>query len=210
MKLNNETKVGLLVVFSLAVLLGITVKAGNFNLKKDGCRVKVVFSDIDGIKLNSPVMFNGLEVGLVEDINVQEDSNLTHMVLTLWVSHQARLHTGTKALIKNLGFMGEKYVALIAEDSRTPLLADGAVIQGQSPVDFNQILSSGQELLGHLNGITTNVDERLKKNQNNIDSMLTNFNGMSKNLENATSNLNEMSSDLKSHPWKLLFKGRDK
>jgi len=62
MKLNNETKVGLLILVSLAVLLGITLKCGNFNLKKDGEHIKAVFSDIDGIKLNSPVMFNGLEV----------------------------------------------------------------------------------------------------------------------------------------------------
>ena len=108
MKLNNETKVGLLVLVSLAVLLGITLKCGNFNLKKDGERIKAVFTDIDGIKLNSPVMFNGLEVGLVEDISVQEDSGQTQMVLTLWVSHQARLHEGTKALIKNLRFYGRK------------------------------------------------------------------------------------------------------
>jgi len=206
MKLNNETKVGLLVLFALAVLLGITIKAGNFNFKKDGQHIKVVFSDIDGIKLNSPVMFNGLEVGQVSDISVQEDSDQTHMVLTLWVSHQARLHIGTKVVIKNLGFMGEKYVALMAEDNRTALLSDGAVIKGQSPADFNQILNSGQELIGHLNGITSNVDERLKKNQNNIDDIFTNFNLISKNLDKATANLKEMSSDLKSHPWHL-FKG---
>ena len=206
MKINNETKVGLLVLAALAILVGITIKAGNFNLKKDGGRIKVIFTDIDGIKLNSPVMFNGLEVGEVEDVSIKEDQQQTHMVLTLWVSHQARLHEGTKALIKNLGFMGEKYVALIGVDSRTPLLGEGAVIQGQSPVDFNQILSSSQELIGHLNGIAANVDERLKKNQNNVDDILTNFNVISKNLENATANLNEMSSDLKSHPWKL-FKG---
>jgi phospholipid/cholesterol/gamma-HCH transport system substrate-binding protein len=206
MKLNNETKVGLLILVSLAVLLGITLKCGNFNLKKDGEHIKAVFSDIDGIKLNSPVMFNGLEVGLVEDISIQEDSDQTHMVLTLWVSHQARLHEGTKAIIKNLGFMGEKYVALIGVDSRTPILNEGATILGQSPADFNQILSSAQELLGHLNGVAANVDERLKKNQGNVDDIMTNFNATSKNLENATANLNVMSSDLKNHPWHL-FKG---
>jgi len=207
MKLNNETKVGFLVLFALAVLVCITVKTGNFNFKKEGQRVKVVFTDIDGIKLNSPVMFNGLEVGQVEDINIQEGLDQTHMVLTLWVSHQVRLHQGTTALIKNLGFMGEKYVALVGQDPRTPLLADGAIIEGKSPADFNQILNSSQELLGHLNGITANVDERLKKNQGNIDDILNNFNAMSKNLDSATGNLNEMSSDLKNHPWKLLFKG---
>ena len=206
MKFNNETKVGLLVLISLAVLLAITIKCGNFNLKKDGDRIKVVFKDIDGIKLNSPVMFNGLEVGQVEDISIKEDSGQTQMVLTLWISHQVRLHEGTKALIKNLGFMGEKYVALIAEDSRTPLLSDSALIQGQSPSDFNQILNSSQELLGHLNAITANVDDRLKKNQKNVDDIFSNFNATSKNLSNATDSLNEMSSDLKKHPWHL-FKG---
>ena len=207
MKLNNETKVGLLVLVSLAVLLGITLKCGNFNFKKDGHSYKAAFTDIDGIKINSPVMFNGLEIGFVQDISIQDNSSQTQMILTLHLDHQLRLHEGTKALIKNLGFMGEKFVALSAEDSRTPILSEGAIIQGQSPADFNQILNSGEELLGRLNGIATNVDERLKKNENNIDGTLTNFNATSKNLENATSNLNEMSADLKNHPWKLFFKG---
>ena len=207
MKLNNETKVGLLVLVSLAVLLGMTLKCGNFNFKRDGHSYKAVFSDVDGIKENSPVMFNGLEVGFVETISIQETQNQTQMLLTLHVDHQVRLHEGTKALIKNLGFMGEKYVALTAADSRTPILGDGAVIQGESPADFNQILNSSEDLLKSLNGIAGNVDERLKKNDNNIDNILANFNMTSKNLESATSNLNEMSSDIKNHPWKLFFKG---
>ena len=207
MKLNNETKVGLVVLAALIVLLGITVKCGNFNLKKDGWFLKASFTDIDGIKLNSPVMFNGLEVGYVDDISIQEDAGQTQMVLTLWLDHQARLHEGTKALIKNLGFMGEKYVALIGVDCRTPLLSNRALIQGQAPADFNQILNSGQELLGHLNGISGNVEQRLQKNEGNIDDTMAHFNAMSKNLESATANLNEMISDIKNHPWKLFFKG---
>jgi len=207
MKLNNETKVGLLVLGSLVVLLGITLKCGNFNFKKDGHTFKAVFTDIDGIKINSPVMFNGLELGSVSDISIQDDSSQTQMVLTLELDHRARLHEGTKAIIKNLGFMGEKYIALIAGDNHTPLLDEGALIKGQSPVSFDQILSSGQELMGHMNGIASNVDERLKKNDNNIDNTLSNVNAMSKNLESATSNLNELSSDIKNHPWKLFFKG---
>ena len=55
-------------------------------------------------------------------------------------------------------------------------------------------------------GSPANVDERLKKNQDNVDDIMTNFNATSKNLENATANLNVMSSDLKNHPWHL-FKG---
>jgi phospholipid/cholesterol/gamma-HCH transport system substrate-binding protein len=207
MKLNNETKVGLLVLFSLAILLGITLKCGNFNFKNDGRIYKAAFKDIDGIKVNSPVMFNGLEVGFVEAINIQDDIDQTQMVLTLHVDHQVHLHEGTKAFIKNLGFMGEKYISLSGVNNHAPFLNDGTVIQGQSPVDFNELLNGANEVMGHLNGITGNLDERFKKNDNNIDDMMINFNAMSKNLNSATANLNEMSSDLKSHPWKLFFKG---
>ncbi len=207
MKLNNETKVGMLVLASMVLLIGITVKVGNFNFKKDNHSFKAEFTDIDGIKVNSPVMFNGLELGFVEDINIQEGLSQTAMVLTLNLDHRARLHEGTKAIIKNLGFMGEKYIALISGDNHAPLLNDGALIKGQAPVDFNQIMATGQDLMGHLNGIAGNVDERLMKNKGNVDDTLSNFNVMSKNLESATANLNEMSSDLKNHPWKLFFKG---
>ncbi|MBF0532256.1 MAG: MCE family protein [Candidatus Omnitrophica bacterium] len=238
MKINNEMKIGLVVIAAAAILLGLTVKAGNFNLKRDGYRVKVIFNDIDGVKINSPVMVNGFEIGQVEDVAIQPMG----VELTLWIKNKAKLKEGTKAIIKNLGFMGEKYVALTAGSPSAEYLQPGAVIHGQAPVDFAQLLGDGHQFIGQLSDIAGNVNARLKTNEKNIDQILTNCNALvanmnsaslkidqalsankgnidgilshlnvlSQHLESAAVNLDEMSYDLKKNPWKLLRRESNK
>ncbi|MBF0330828.1 MAG: MCE family protein [Candidatus Omnitrophica bacterium] len=176
MVLNNATKIGLMVMAAAALLLVITVKAGNFTMKKDGYRITTLFNEIDGVSKNSPVMFNGFEIGVVEKIQVREEPDRTVMALTLWLNSTAKLKEGSTALIKNLGFMGEKYVALTAGDPHAAYLAPGATIQGKDPVDFNKLMNDGHELLSKAKEIADNVDERLKVNQKNIDQTMSNLN----------------------------------
>ncbi|MBF0571475.1 MAG: MCE family protein [Candidatus Omnitrophica bacterium] len=210
MHLNNETKIGLMVMAGVVILFGLTVKAGNFTLKKDGYRIKTDFSEIDGVSRNSPVMLNGLEVGVVEDIQIKYEPDQTVMELTLWLKSTAKLKQGTHAMIKNLGFMGEKYIGLTAGDPHGAYLGDGALVQGQTPVDFNQLMGDGHELLDKAGEVATDIDLRLKSNQKNIDEILSNFNIMSLHLQAASANLEDMSSNLKKNPWKLLFHGKEK
>ena len=210
MHLNNETKIGLMAIAGVVILLGLTIKAGNFTFKKDGYRIKTDFSEIDGINRNSPVMLNGLEVGVVEDIRIKYETDQMVMELTLWLNNAAKLKEGAHAVIKNLGFMGEKYIDLSAGNSHGAFLGEGATVQGQTPVDFNQLMGDGHKLLDKAGELASDMDQRLKTNQKNIDEILSNFNIMSLHLQAASANLEDMSSNLKKNPWKLFFHGKEK
>jgi phospholipid/cholesterol/gamma-HCH transport system substrate-binding protein len=175
MKMNNATKIGLMVIAAAAILIGMTIHAGNFNFHRDGYRIKVIFNDIDGVKKDSPVMFNGYEVGVVEKVTILETREFK-MELTLFLESKARLRAGTKAMIKNLGFMGEKYVALIGGNSNAAVLPPDTVIQGQAPTDFAAVMANGNQLVGQLNSIASNINERLDVNKTNIDGIMSNAN----------------------------------
>jgi len=181
-----------MVILGAALLLGITVKAGNFTLKKDGYRLTAAFSDIDGVSRNSPVMLNGLEVGVVEDIQIKYGADQTAMELTLWLNNTAKLKEGARVVIKNLGFMGEKYIALTAGDPRAPYLRPGTTIQGEAPVDFNKLMSDGHELLGKANNIAASVDQRLKTNEKNIDETMANLNITMTHMSSLTQHLDKI------------------
>jgi len=231
MKLNNETKIGIM-VFIVLVLLGIfTMKTGKFNFANTGYTVKVQFKDIDGVNLNSPVMYNGYEVGLVEDIAIVEGDNEMMMELTLWLNGDARLREGAKAYVKNLGFMGEKYVGLTSGKKGGAFIEPGSMIIGEPPASFDQLIVEGQAIAKEVRGITTNVHDRLEINKEHIDVIMANLNSTMKsmssivgqaderlatneqnideimtNLRLLSVNLEEMSQDLKAHPWKILHK----
>ncbi|MBF0486035.1 MAG: MCE family protein [Candidatus Omnitrophica bacterium] len=192
MRINNETKIGLMVIVGAVILLGITVKAGNFKFKKDGYRIVTAFNDIDGVSRNSPVMLNGLEIGVVEDIQIKYGPDQTAMELTLWLNNTAKLKDGARAMIKNLGFMGEKYIALTAGDPHAAYLQPGATIPGQAPIDFNQLMNDGHEFLGKANEIASNIDQRLKTNQKNIDDSLANLNVTMTHMSSLTEHLDKI------------------
>ena len=235
MKMNNETKIGLMVSVLIILLAVLTVKTGKFNLSNDGYIVKVHFSNVDGVNLNSPVMFNGFEVGIVEDVAISEGDLETKIELTLWIKDTARLRQGAKAYVKNLGFMGEKYVGLTSGDVGGAYLAPGSLIIGHEPPDFEKLLSDGQEIATRLKSIAQNIDERLTVNKDTVDETLANLNSTMKdlaslvknanerlgvnekriddtvsNMHNLSVNLEELSYDLKLNPWKIMYRGKDK
>jgi len=235
MKMNNETKIGLMVSLLIILLAILTIKTGKFNLAKNGYLVKVHFQNINGVNLNSPVMFNGFEVGIVEDVNINEGELDTKIELLLWINNTARLRTGAKAYIKNLGFMGEKYVGLTSGNVGGAYLAPGSVIIGQEPPNFEKLLSDGQEIATRLKSIVQNIDERLTVNKDTVDETLANLNSTMKdlasliknanerlgvngkkiddtvaNMHDLSVNLEELSYDLKLNPWKIMYRGKDK
>lgn len=235
MKINNETKIGIMVSGLIILLAILTVKTGKLNFSKSGYLVKVHFQNVDGVNLNSPVMFNGFEVGIVEDVAIREDELGTKIELLLWINDTARLREGSKAYIKNLGFMGEKYVGLTSGDVGGAYLAPGSVIIGQEPPNFEKLLSDGQEIATRLKSIAQNIDERLTVNKDTVDETLTNLNSTMKdlaaliknanerlgvngkriddtvmNLHDLSVNLEELSYDLKLNPWKIMYRGKEK
>ena len=224
MKLNNETKIGIMVVACLAALAGLTVKVGDFGQFKKGYTVQVQFKNIDGVELNAPVRLNGLEVGKVQAIAVTYDSG-TFMNLALLIDGSVRISEGAKAYVKTMGLMGEKYIALSSAGDEKRFLQPGALIIGQEPVDFEALMAQGEIIAANLADITTDLNDTLAKDLNasmaNITEITSNLNDtikknradideIVKNLNYISKNFGELSDDLKQHPWKLLFRTKEK
>jgi len=235
MKINNEIKLGLFVIAVISILVGLTIKTGKIQFADEGYHIKVHFKDIDGVNLNSPVMYNGFEVGVVKDITIKHVGDSIKMELTLWMKRSARLKGGAKAYIKNLGFMGEKYVGLTSGNQAEAYLAENAIIQGEEPPDLVVLYSGAKEVLAKVDGIATNLNERLEVNKYTIDEMLIaaretmknisslaektsnklevndeSIDAIVENLEMISENFKELSYDLKLHPWKILHRSKEK
>ncbi len=223
-----------MVVGVLVALAILTFKSSDFSFKKRGYAVKVHFLNIDGVDRNAPVRLNGMEVGVVKDITIIYGEE-TKMELTLVIQDHAKIYQGSKAYVKNLGLLGEKYVGLTTGNPSQPQLTAGSIIMGEEAPNFEKILSDGEVIAANLKEISTQINERLKANRENIDEILSrmriaskNIAGISENLNErlainkkyiddiimnvntATINLNEMSYDLKLNPWKLMYKERVK
>jgi len=224
MKITNKTKVGAFVLIVAMVLLALSLRACNFDFAPEGYKLKVQFKDIDGIARNAPVSLNGFEVGRVQDIHILYGQDTTRVELTMWLHAHAKLHQGAKAYVKNMGFMGEKYIALTSGDEGTGFIPADSVLIGEEPADFQKILVEGQDVATNLKNISTQLNERLKVNSQSIDETMLHLASISKNIDErlavnkehidsmagalsrASQNFEEMSFDLKQNPWKLLYR----
>ena len=234
MKLTNEMKIGILVTIVVVALLALTFRVGNFDFSKKGYEIKANFERIEGVELNAPVRLNGLEVGAVRNIRIVY-GDTTKMELTLWLEDTAKLREGTKAFVKNMGLLGEKYIEVTGGEAGRPFLAAGAVIETQEPVDFEKLIAKGDVIADNLKELTDNLNERLRINSQAIDEIMVNLNVSLKhiaaisgninerltinqnaideivaNLNTTSRNLEELSGDLKLNPWKLLYKEKAK
>lgn len=227
MKINNETKIGILVTFVTVMLLGLTFRVGNFNFTKKGYTLKIHFYRIEGLEKNAPIRLNGLEVGAIRNIHILYEPE-TVMELTAWLDESAKVHQGAQAYVKNMGLLGEKYIELTGGDNGTPFLTSDSLIIGQEPVDFEKLLAKGDTIADSLKSISQNLDERLKVNSQSIDSIIKDLAAISHNinerltvnrqaideivanLHTATMNLEEFSGDLKMNPWKLMYRNNEK
>jgi len=234
MKLNNETKIGIMVSVVVLLLAALTFKTADFDFNSKGYTVKAQFSDVDGVDTNAPVRLNGLEVGHVKDVEISYGDK-TVMELTLWIQEKAKLTKGTQAYIKNMGLLGEKFVALSSGDAGGEPLSPGAIIVGEAPADLQKIMADGEVVAENLKEISTNLNERLTLNKAALDEIVANVKVASGNIAfvssnlkerlsindhlideavanlHATSvNLEELSYDLRLNPWKLLYKTKEK
>lgn len=231
MRINNETKVGILIAVVLSMLAVLTVRAGDFHFKERGYDIKVHFVNVDGIELNSPVTLNGLEIGRVKDIHIVY-GRVPKVELTLWIKQDIKIFKGVEAHVKNLGFMGEKYIGLVmTSEAGGGHLAPGEVITGTEQASFEKILKQGENIAANIEGISANLNERLKVNAQAVDDVLADMRATMKNVHtisdninerfaanqhlvdemlghanSTTKNLEELSYDLKENPWKLLYK----
>ena len=75
-KLSNEGKIGLLAIITIALFIwGLKFLKGQ-NILSASKNIFVEYKNIDQLKVSSPVLINGFEVGVVKDIYLKpEDLN---------------------------------------------------------------------------------------------------------------------------------------
>ncbi|MCF7878146.1 MAG: MlaD family protein [Candidatus Omnitrophica bacterium] len=197
-KYGNEFKVGLFFLICIIGLAAITFKTGKVSFKKEGYNLYVIFNEVAGLDVKAPVMLNGYEVGEVEDVKVVSQKDRTHILLKLLIDPGVKIRINPKVSIKTLGMMGEKYIQITSHTGKGFLKPDSR-LEGKPYIDMDDLIDNVNNLTEEVKKLTNNLNHTVKGNQDKISRMISNLETTSKNLE-------EFTADIKSHPWKLLFK----
>lgn len=162
---NYSLRIGIFVVCGLVVLgiaiLGITSKQRIFERKVE---FYSMFNDASGLKEGSIVQFQGVEVGIVTDLEFSEDPQNTLVKVRYKVSSAIlpRINSDTRAVIKSLGLLGDKFISLEKSDkpSKNPvnILPKSEIISYQ-PVTLRELGENAQDIMASVNELSQNVNQ---------------------------------------------------
>ena len=123
--------------------------------------------------------------------------------------------------------MGEKYVHIKSSEGKGFVKPDSLLV-GKTPADMDVLFSEAEILSKNVTKLVQNLNETIEENRQSLSKSITNvgeiteqlkltlkdneksLDAIIKNFESTSANLEEFSEDLKRHPWKLLFRTKEK
>jgi len=214
-KIGLFTFIGLLVVIAAVFFIGNQKSLFSATFKLSG-----MFNNVNGLQVGNNVRFAGINVGVVDDIDIVNDTSVK-VTLTIndevkkFVKKDARMSIGSD------GLMGDKLVVLMPGGANTTdMVKDGDQIKSVNPVDVDKIIGkftrmadNAGTLIDNLGQIMAKINHgqgslgRLLNNDKmakEMESTVTQAKATIKNVHKTTSTLNE---DLKAAQHNFLLKG---
>jgi len=183
--MSNTARVGLFMLVALVVLGVFIIKIEEIPIGAKGgrARVQAVFPSVAGLDEKSPVRVAGVRVGIVESISLQGDRGL----VTLALDPGVVLHVGARAEVTSLGMLGDKYVELTLGDLSAPRLTPGTVLQGTSPISFDEAIKTFNDLGSDLKAVSASLRQSLggPEGQKRLDEIIENVREISADLKAA-------------------------
>ncbi|MBI3601934.1 MAG: MCE family protein [Candidatus Omnitrophica bacterium] len=218
-----ELKVGSFVLLALLGLTFFVVSISDLSFIKKGHNFRVIFGFANGLRQAAPVRLAGVEAGIVKSMKVFVDENdhqKTKVRVNLWIQDGVEIPLDSKITINQLGLLGEKYVEIIPGPSMQ-FYKDDSVLVGKDPVPFEKITEQVAVLTNKLETTVDGINNGILTDQNkkSLTDILEGFGMAANNIKNGHGtvgrlftdesiykNLDELTTDLKTNPWKLLYR----
>ncbi|MBB6108585.1 MlaD family protein [Mucilaginibacter lappiensis] len=184
---SQKIKIGLFAFAGLVVLvLGIFFIGSRKGLFNSTFNLYGTFKNVSGLQVGNNVRFAGINIGVVQAINIVTDSSV-RVDLTLNNSVKKFIKTDAKMSIGSDGLMGDKLV-VIAPGGITSHeeVQQGGRLGSINPVDVDKIIIKLTRVADNAEALTTDLSQIVGKINNGKGSIgrLLNNDAMAKNIEN--------------------------
>jgi phospholipid/cholesterol/gamma-HCH transport system substrate-binding protein len=213
---KKAIRVGVFLFVGLLIfLIGIFTLGGQRKTFVKSFQLKVVFDDIQGLKVGNNVWFSGVKVGTIKKIQFYGTSQVE---VTLSVEEEAHkyIHKNARASIGSDGLIGNKIVVIDGGSPKFPFIEDGDKIAVNTTLSTDDIMKTLQVNNKNLVDITSDfkvLAKNLVEGKGTVGALLTdqqianNFKTIVSNLQNTTASANRMASQLNTFSNKLNTPG---
>jgi phospholipid/cholesterol/gamma-HCH transport system substrate-binding protein len=143
-----ETVVGIFVVIGILCVAYMTVKLGKISLFGDDYySLYANFSSVSGLRIGSPIEIDGIEVGRVEQLSIDQEKQVA--VVELKIKKGIKVYDDAGASIKTAGLIGDKFVKVDPGGGGDVLKPGGRITETASPIDLEDMI--GKYAFGDVN-----------------------------------------------------------
>lgn len=199
MKISKYTKLGLLIVASLAILIwGLSYLKGNDFFTKSNSYY-VMYERVDGLQDANKVTVNGFQVGQVRKIQIVPD-NSGRLLVTLMIDASFKIPVNSIAQIISSDIMGTRSVRIVMS-KENEFYSPNDTIAGAVEADLKEqvsmqvlpIKNKAEQLLSTLDSaitvLTVIFNEDARKN---LTESFANINQTIENIEKTSADLQEI------------------
>ncbi len=178
---NVEFRVGVIVLLGIAVLLGSLYWLQGYKLERNAQKIRVMFADVGTLAVGDRATVSGVHKGKVN--NLELTSNGVQVELLLY--RDVHLRRDARFVIKNLGVMGERFIAIDPGKDLLPF-DTAATAQGQYDTGLPEVMGLLGEMIVELRGMVGSFKRTVAS-----DSTLEKFNRTAGNLEQISKSVSE-------------------
>ncbi len=159
-----RVKTTVFILAGLTILVSFLVVISNHqSVFSFSSKYKLVLNDAEGLFKGTPVTINGMKVGRIQNVGLEEDQII--VLLSIKSKYASMINQSAIAELKTEGFLGDKYINISSTDFSQPPLEPGSSLSLKSENSLKNLLSKenniitvvtqffeeGHKLLVHLN-----------------------------------------------------------
>ena len=178
---NTEIAVGVTVIVALAVVIWSVTALKQVRLREATRHWRVAFSDVGGLAEDDPVTVNGVKKGSVKSIGLVPGGRV---VVDFILGKDVALTTNDRVFVRNVGLMGEKFIAIAPAPGGRPVNAERDTIVGVYESGIPEVVSQMGTALGSLERLSDQFDRLLAvaEERNTVRTSLGNVESASADL----------------------------
>lgn len=139
-KSSVEMVVGVFVLIGLVCVAYLTIKLGKMEwMGENHYQLSARFDSVSGLRTGSPIELAGVEIGLVNSI--QLDTKRMQALVQLNIQKGIALTDDVIASVKTAGLIGDKYINIIPGGSEEILKPGDTIMETESALDIEELIS---------------------------------------------------------------------
>ncbi|GAB4486627.1 MAG: hypothetical protein OHK006_14700 [Thermodesulfovibrionales bacterium] len=199
-KFQEMIKAGILIGASLIIMSSFIILIGGGKFFEKFDNYKIMVKNSAGLEVGSQVRLGGVRVGRVGSISEPAGPG-EPVIIEIGLRKGTKIYKGTKAMVSQVGFVGDLYLLLAVDATTNELIPPGGTIPAVESVDFSVLMSRVDTLSQSVDGLVKDVNKVFsEKNVKGIEDLVANTN---KAIVTTSDNIDQVTKSLTTTAAKL-------